>query len=644
MRNNFFNRHLSAKLSLGVLILAIPVFIASLGILFVKSSENIRKEAAEHAESVLNTSMHRLERHLNALVTATNVNAPEVTANLNPDSLQALTHRILRLNVHVDGCSISMEPDMFPKYGRYYSAYSIRKGDSILSVIEKPYNYFQKTWYKSPLEKGEACWVDYYDESNLPEMTLDGMIASYSKPIYNHDGKLLGVISSDLSLERMSKLIASEKPYPNAYFMMLGEGGRYLLHPDATRLFKKTIFTGVSPREHPDIIALGHDMMVDNSGRMEVVLDGVPCLVCYMALPGTPWSLALVCPNEDIMSSYHQFVKTVVVILCIGLLVILFLGSRAVSHAVRPLKQLLLKTQSIAEGNMEVYIPVSKREDAVGRLQNSFTKMLQSLNFHIGITRYITEQTQQRNEELAEATRLVAEADKRKTTFIQNVTHQIRTPLNIVIGFAQVLRDTIAEKANADGKYAKLSDEDVKSIGSTMTRNAILIQRMVVMLFDSSDLGLSEELNSAAPHDTVRCNDVVRESIEHVKHHYADINIGFETELDDDFSILTNHIYLKRSLSEILYNAAKYSDGQHVTARVSRIGNTVRFIIEDRGKGITEEECDSVFEPFMKVDTLSEGLGLGLPLSKRHILTLGGELTLDASYHDGCRIIITLPI
>jgi len=51
-----------------------------------------------------------------------------------------------------------------------------------------------------------------------------------------------------------------------------------------------------------------------------------------------------------------------------------------------------------------------------------------------------------------------------------------------------------------------------------------------------------------------------------------------------------------------------------------------------------------VFEPFMKVDTLSEGLGLGLPLSKRHILTLGGELTLDASYHDGCRIIITLPI
>jgi signal transduction histidine kinase len=485
--------------------------------------------------------------------------------------------------------------------------------------------------------------VDYYDESNLPEMTLDGMIASYSKPIYNHDGKLLGVISSDLSLERMSKLIASEKPYPNAYFMMLGEGGRYLLHPDATRLFKKTIFTGVSPRKHPDIIALGHDMMVDNSGRMEVVLDGVPCLVCYMALPGTPWSLALVCPNEDIMSSYHQFVKTVVVILCIGLLVILFLGSRAVSHAVRPLKQLLLKTQSIAEGNMEVYIPVSKREDAVGRLQNSFAKMLQSLNFHIGITRYITEQTQQRNEELAEATRLVAEADKRKTTFIQNVTHQIRTPLNIVIGFAQILRDAVAEKANNGDKYAGLSEEDVKRIGSTMTHNAVLIQRMVAMLFDSSDLGLSEELNSV-PHDTVRCNDVVREAIEHVKYYYADINIGFETELDDDFSILTNHIYLKRSLSEILYNAAKYSDGQHVTARVSRIGNTVRFIIEDRGKGITEEECDSVFEPFMKVDTLSEGLGLGLPLSKRHILTLGGELTLDASYHDGCRIIITLPI
>jgi signal transduction histidine kinase len=51
-----------------------------------------------------------------------------------------------------------------------------------------------------------------------------------------------------------------------------------------------------------------------------------------------------------------------------------------------------------------------------------------------------------------------------------------------------------------------------------------------------------------------------------------------------------------------------------------------------------------MFEPFTKIDDLSEGLGLGLPLSKRHMQYLGGDLTLDASYHDGCRFIAELPL
>ena len=51
-----------------------------------------------------------------------------------------------------------------------------------------------------------------------------------------------------------------------------------------------------------------------------------------------------------------------------------------------------------------------------------------------------------------------------------------------------------------------------------------------------------------------------------------------------------------------------------------------------------------MFEPFTNVNDLTEGLGLGLPLAKRHILTLGGELKLDADYHEGCRIIMTLPL
>ena len=117
-----------------------------------------------------------------------------------------------------------------------------------------------------------------------------------------------------------------------------------------------------------------------------------------------------------------------------------------------------------------------------------------------------------------------------------------------------------------------------------------------------------------------------------------------ETEVSDSLCVHTNHLYLMRSLRELLYNACKYSDGKHIVLRMKQTGTTIRFIVEDTGKGIPEADRDQIFDFFIKVDDLSEGLGLGLPLAKRHIQNLNGNLTLDTDYHDGCRFILELPL
>jgi signal transduction histidine kinase len=463
-------------------------------------------------------------------------------------------------------------------------------------------------------------------------------------PIHDADNRFIGVISTDLSLLRLSKLISAEKPYRHSYFIMLDEKGDYYIHPDSTRLFTHSIFDVDDPNREADIIALGHEMTSGATGNMSVVIDGKPCIVCYQPIPGTGWSLAIVCPDSDVLENYHRLSYIIVPLLLIGVLIIMILCHRAVAHAIRPLNQLLEKTQSIASGDMEVHIPRSQRDDVVGRLQNSFARMLQSLNFHMGSVRYTTQQAKQRNEELARATALVQEADRQKTAFIQNVSHQIRTPLNILMGFAQILRD-----ATPNSQVA-LSGDEVKIIVSTMNYNAKLLNRMVTMLFDSSETGLSEELQEVTKHSQVPCNDVAREAISYTKLHYPDLNVLLQSEVDDDFCINTNRLYLMRSLREILYNSAKYSDRQHVAIHITRQPatdsrqTTVCFIIEDTGNGISEEYQDLMFKFFTKVDDLSEGLGLGLPLAKRHAQTLGGDLTLDHDYHNGCRFILELPI
>ena len=623
----------STKLSVALLILAGPIFVISLGVLFTQSRKMIRNEAIGHASSVLNATMQQLNRHFLTIETATNANLWQVEQVFTPDSLLYFANRIVSLNPHIDGCSISAEPDMFPKYGRYFSAYSVRKADSVTTVIEEPYDYFNKVWYKTPHQLRDACWVAYYDEVDSLELTLDGMLASYCKPLYNADSAFVGVISTDLSLLRLSHEMSAMKPYPHSYFMLIGENGRYYVHPDSTLLFKQTIFTGADTRKQADQIVLGHEMTSGKRGNMMVNMDGADCIVCYQPVPGTKWSLAIVCPDSDVMEGYHRLIYIVVSLLVLGLLVIILLSHRAMSHTIRPLHELLDKTQSITAGNMDVTIPRTTRIDVIGRLQNSFAQMLESLNYHMKSVRFVSDQTRQRNEELLQATRMAQEADRQKTTFIQNVTHQIRTPLNIIMGFAQVL---------SDAGSGNLSDDDLKNVTDTMNHNATQLNRMVQMLFDSSDSGLNEEMNCNKT-DTLLCVQEAHQAADVVRQRYPGVSISIQSQLADDFSVLTNRTYFMHALLELMYNAAKYSDGKHVELQVSADEAMVSFVVQDQGNGIPEAEVEHLFKFFTKVDDLSEGLGLGLPLAKRHAQNLGGDVVLDTTYHSGCRFILTIP-
>ena len=626
-------RSLSVNLSFGIMLMAVPVFIVALGILFIQSRHFIRGEAVERAVNVLNTTMQRINSYMNTIETATNVNVWQASECLQPDSLQAITNRIVRLNRHVDGCSITTEPGTFPQYGRYFSTYTYRQDDSIYTVLRPDYEYFDRIWYKTPRDKGTPCWVDPFNEFNKGTPYSTKKIATYCNPIFQADGRFLGVISTDLSLRELAETIESATlPYQHSYFMMIGDNGLYLIHPDTTRLFQETIFNGVNPRRQADIIALGHEMTAGKTGSMAANIEGEACLVCYQPVPGTGWSVALVCPDRDILQAYHWLTFIIIVLIVIGLTVIMLLCQRTVAHAIRPLHELVDQTQLIAAGQYDRQIAQSDKLDAVAQLQNSFAAMQQSLASHVNDIRQANAETTRRNEELAKATRQAEEAVKQKTLFIQNMTHQIRTPLNIVLGFAQVLRD----------EFRQMPKTESTALVNMMKHNSTHLLRMVLMLFDSSDIGISEELNSHK-HEPVSCNDVCRESIMFTNLHFPDLPIQFSTEVDDDFSIPTNHLYLMRSIREILYNAGKYSDGQHIALYVRLTETTVRIIIEDKGPGIAANESDALFKPFIKSNDLSEGLGLGLPLSRRHIQNLGGDLRLDTDYHEGCRFIIELP-
>ena len=617
---------LSSKLNLSILVMAIPIFLLSMGLLFLQSRNDIFQEGEQSAFSALNTSMQQVRKYMMAVETATNSNLWLIKENFQPDSLLAISNRIVRLNSHVSGCSITAEPNMFPSVGRYFSAYTIREGDSIVTQREAEYDYYNKEWYSAPIEQGKACWIDPFDDYMDGTLSNNEIIASYSKPIYK-DEQIVGVISSDLSLNSLDKVINTvTPPYPSAYFVLIGGDGSNLIHPDSTKIFSKSDYI---------------DHIAGRQGTKHLLYNGRMCQVSYQPIEGTDWSLAIVCPDSEILKSYNHLPYLIVALILIGMLVILWLCRRAVNQAISPLNTLLAYSQKISEGQFGLTIPFTGREDAIGQLQNSFAMMQQSINEHIGSIQRTVIETKERNEELTQATKLAEEAVRQKAAFIQDVSHQIRTPLNIIMGFAQVLRDNITSQ-NGHPDQSTLEKEEIANITDMMKHNAAHLDRMIKMLFDSSDDGISEERKSRRNED-VSPNKVGRECIGHTLVHFPNMPIRFETEVPDDFYLQTSHLYLMRTLRELLYNAAKYSDGQHISLHISQTEDAIFFTVEDVGTGISEESEDIIFSPFAKVDNLSEGLGLGLPLSKRHALSLGGDLILDNTYHDGCRFILKIP-
>ena len=198
------------------------------------------------------------------------------------------------------------------------------------------------------------------------------------------------------------------------------------------------------------------------------------------------------------------------------------------------------------------------KDSATGTPVNSLISAIPGVLVTILIAvAFILMYAKSRNEELAQATRMAEEAERQKTLFMQNVSHQIRTPLNIIMGFSQVLCDTSGKGEQLN--LSALPEEERSSILSAMKYNASLLNRMVMMLFDSSDVGLSEELGNQQ-FDHISCNEVAREAISNTEKDNPGIHIAFHTAVADDCVIETKRLYLMRSLKELLYNAVKYSD------------------------------------------------------------------------------------
>ncbi|MCQ2111186.1 MAG: HAMP domain-containing histidine kinase [Bacteroidaceae bacterium] len=224
-------------------------------------------------------------------------------------------------------------------------------------------------------------------------------------------------------------------------------------------------------------------------------------------------------------------------------------------------------------------------------------------------------------------------ANKAKTMFLQNMSHDIRTPLNAMYGFAQLL-------GLPDGSWT----EDEKCQFNGYISNSFNVLEMLIG--DIIDIADSEHGHYRIEIAPVTVNDVCRNAIKSVEFRVSDgINLYYTSELPDDYQIQSDGIRIQQVLINYLTNASKYTQKGEIHLHCSDTEHPgwLSFSVADTGKGVPADKAEIIFNRFTKLNEYVQGSGLGLNICQMIAEKLNGRVYLDKSYTRGARFIFEIP-
>lgn len=221
--------------------------------------------------------------------------------------------------------------------------------------------------------------------------------------------------------------------------------------------------------------------------------------------------------------------------------------------------------------------------------------------------------------------------------YLQNMSHDIRTPMNAICGFSQILcnkqlREMLAEK-------------EIEEYGVIIQSNTDLLTTLVNDILDTADMESGKFLMNIGP---CKVNDVCRKSISTVRYRCPDkVDLYMTTDVSDDYTIRSDSKRVEQVIMNYLTNAEKHTDeGEiHVHVSLSENPGMVTFSVTDTGEGVPPENAERIFKRFEKLNTINGGTGLGLPICRSIATQLGGEAKLDLTHQGkGARFIFTHPV
>jgi signal transduction histidine kinase len=329
-------------------------------------------------------------------------------------------------------------------------------------------------------------------------------------------------------------------------------------------------------------------------------------LVILEPEPGKEYILLAAVPLKIVNATLHKFFIIFAILIPLFLLVSSFISWLILSVAFRPLRNIIITAQNISEQNLHCKLELPKAKDEIRMLGKVFNEMIARLEV----------------------------AFKGQKQFVADASHELRTPLAIIRSELEFAQRHKLESPVEECLTIAISEIDRLS---NLTESLLTISQF--------------DVNKITNHITkFELNDFLSEIINFFKCIATQKGISLNFSRSKEVFLQGNFDLLKRAVLNVVDNAVKYSPKNSVVNILSDIDlkkNSAIISIEDNGPGISIEDQANIFNRFYRSEStrsVTQGFGLGLPISEQIIKLHRGEIIISSELGKGSKFKIILPV
>lgn len=362
-----------------VIVAVSTLTIISLASIYFYNRSSIKRESEHIAASNLRTLTNNVDGVLKKVETAADNMIWLVRDHLDdPDYMYTITHNLVSSNDEITGSTVAFIPEYYNSIGEYYAPYSYIDADDgklkHMQMGNEEYHYFDMEWFNIPFELKKSRWSEpYFDEGGG-----DQLMTTYSTPVCDSTGRIVAILTADVSLRTLTKEMMAAKLYEHSYVFALSRGGEYIAHPDSTRLLTTTIFDVAQLRHSENLYTLGENMLNGVSGSMQLNIRHKRFSAVFGPIMNG-WSACYFSPNSEVYNELKGQMVGSIIVSILNMLLLFLVVKKIITRTSDPITEFTFTALNIAKGNFDTKLPAVKHQDELKRLRDALGFMVRSI-------------------------------------------------------------------------------------------------------------------------------------------------------------------------------------------------------------------------------------------------------------------------